>query len=166
MKVWHLSFLTHFFRSPYLKNSLRYIRLKSGTRVRYESIFYIIAFLLGTQKLRQMYSIPLTSVQKLRNICLWQKCGICGFWWCCSKMADKEFWPLLVVGLDEVTTDDNLCPNFVSVTLKFEIIDFFQHPPFFHKKWLINMRQEVKFDAWFPRKPLFLRICERIYFKV
>ena len=39
MKVWHLSFLTHFFRSPYLKNSLRYIRLKSGTRLVYGSIF-------------------------------------------------------------------------------------------------------------------------------
>ena len=38
-KVHIKSFLTHFFRSPYLKNSLRYILLKSGTKVVYGSIF-------------------------------------------------------------------------------------------------------------------------------
>ena len=94
---------------------------------------------LAKSKLRQMSSILLTSVQKLRNICSWQKCGICGFRWCCSKMADIEYWLLFVVGLDKVTTKDNLCPNFVYITFKVEIVYFFQHPPFFHKKWLINI---------------------------
>ena len=94
---------------------------------------------LSQSKLRQMFSIHLTSVQKLGNIWSCQKCGICGFCLCCSKMADKEYWPLFVVGLDEVTINDNLCPNFVFITLEFEIVDFFQHPTFFHKKWLINI---------------------------
>ena len=81
-----------------------------------------------------MSSIPLTSVQKLGNIWLSQKCAIFGFHRCCPKMKDIQDSQIFVVRPDRVTTNDRLGPNFVFVTLNFEILDFFQDPHFFPKK--------------------------------
>ena len=49
-------------------------------------------------------------------------------------MKDIQDSQIFVVGPDRVTTNDRLGPNFVFVTLNFEILDFFQDPHFFQKK--------------------------------
>ena len=87
------------------------------------------------------YSLPMSLgwKQQIVNILPSQKFSFCGKHKCCQFLSVDGNIRKIVLGSEKGVFEDYIVPNETSIQFELRILDFFQDPHFFPKKWLINI---------------------------